>query len=62
MQQSIFDKIIRGTVGRITMNYQEMFHDILDEMKKGISGFKTDVLGLQSGFSKLEADIQVAKT
>lgn len=44
------------------MNYQEMFHDILDEMKKGIYGFKTDLLGLQSGFSKLEANIQVAKT
>lgn len=44
------------------MNYQEMFHDILDENKKGISGFKTDLLGLPSDFSKLQADIHVAKT
>ena len=44
---------------RIRLDYQGKFNNILDDLKKDISDFKSDPSGLKSAFSKLEADIQV---
>ena len=46
---------------RITLDYQGMFNNILDDLKKDIFGLKNDLSGLKSDFSKLEAVIQVTR-
>ena len=56
MQPSVVEYLVR-----ITLVYQGMFDNILDDLKKDIFVLKNDLSELKSDFSKLEADIQVTK-
>ena len=47
--------------GKITLDYQGKFKNILNDLKKDISDLKSDLSGLKSDFSKLEADIQISR-
>ena len=54
-------KLNREDLVKITLDYQGKFSSILDDLKKDISDMKTDLSGLNSGFSKREAYIKVAR-
>ena len=54
-------KLNKEDLARTTLDYQGKFNNILDDLKKDISGLKSDLSGLMSDFSKLEADIQVTR-
>ena len=54
-------KLNKEDLVRITLDYQEKFNNILDDLKKGVTGLKSDLSGLKSDLSKVEADIQVSR-
>ena len=54
-------KLNKEDLVRTTLDYQEKFNGILDDLKKDISDLKSDTSELKSDFSKLEGDIQVTR-
>ena len=54
-------KLNNEELARITLDYQERFIDVLDDLKRDISHLKKNRSGLKSDFSKLTTDIQVTR-